>query len=186
MKFLVVGLGNIGADYAGTRHNIGFDVVDQFAAKHKAVFAPGKHADIAYAKVKGRTFVLVKPSTYMNLSGKAVNYWLQSEKIPLENCLIITDDIALPLGKIRIRPKGSDGGHNGLKHILEVIGHENWARMRFGVGNDYPKGRQVEFVLGRWEAAEKEILEKSIPKAVEAIECMGFQGLEKAMNLFNK
>ena len=150
MKYLIVGLGNIGAEYAETRHNIGFKVADALAAEAGAVFATGRYGSVAEFRHKGRTFVLLKPSTYMNLSGKAVSYWLKAEKIPQENLLVVVDDIALPFGTIRIRAKGSDGGHNGLKSIAELLGNSDYARLRFGIGGDFPKGFQVDYVLGEW------------------------------------
>jgi peptidyl-tRNA hydrolase, PTH1 family len=185
VKYLIAGLGNIGDEYSFTRHNIGFEVLDAFAKASNTFFSPGKLASVAEIKHKGRTFICIKPSTYMNLSGKAVNYYLQKDKIPLENLLVITDDIALPLGTLRLRGKGSDGGHNGLKNIQEVLATQDWARLRFGVGNDYPKGRQVEFVLGKWTAEEAKILETRIPAAIEAIKSFGTAGLAHTMSAFN-
>ncbi len=152
MKYLIVGLGNIGTDYHHTRHNIGFDVADAFAAKHGALFRSDRLADVAEIKWKGRILVVIKPTTYMNLSGKAVKYWMDKEKIPAENMLVIVDELALPLEVIRLRPGGSDAGHNGLKSIQETIGTNQYPRLRFGIGNDFPKGRQVDYVLGRWTA----------------------------------
>src|ERR1051326_6341789 len=153
-KYLIVGLGNPGEEYNNTRHNIGFKILDSLADVLKTPFESSRLAFTAEGKIKNKTFFLVKPATFMNLSGKAVNYYLQKEKIPLANLLVVTDDIALPLGEIRLRPKGSDGGHNGLKNINEVLGHGNYARLRFGIGNDYPKGAQVNFVLGKWAHEE--------------------------------
>lgn len=186
MKYLIVGLGNIGAEYADTRHNIGFNVLDAFAEASNTLFSSARYGAVARIRYKGRDFVLVKPSTYMNLSGKAVNYWLQAEKIPAEQMLVIVDDIALPLGAIRIRAKGSDGGHNGLVDIARTLGHENYARLRFGVGGDFPKGMQVEYVLGEWTAEEKTALPSRIEAAVDAIKSFGTIGLERTMNLYNK
>jgi PTH1 family peptidyl-tRNA hydrolase len=185
MKFLIVGLGNIGAEYKNTRHNIGFDVLDHLAENNAGVFVTDRLADVCTIKNKGKQFVLVKPSTYMNLSGKAVNYWMQKEKIELKNVFIITDDIALPLGKIRIRAKGSDGGHNGLKNIIEVLGTSDYIRLRFGVGNDFGKGQQVDYVLGKWAAEEQELLKATIKKSAEAVLSFGHIGLERTMNFFN-
>ena len=148
MKYLIVGLGNIGAEYAGTRHNIGFKVLDALAEASNAVFTTARYGDVAELKHKGRTLILLKPSTYMNLSGKAVRYWMEAEKIAPENLLVVSDDIALPFGTLRMRPRGSAGGHNGLKNIAELLGTEDYARMRFGVGGDFPKGHQVDYVLG--------------------------------------
>lgn len=185
MKFLIAGLGNIGSEYDYTRHNIGFEVLDRFAARHSASFSGEKLGAVARLRTKGRTYVLLKPNTYMNLSGKAIQYWLQAEKIQPDHLLVITDDLALPLGKIRIRPKGSDGGHNGLKSIIEVLGHENWPRLRFGVGNEFAKGKQVDYVLGKWKPEEEEILNLRINRAMDSIEAFGSIGLERAMNLYN-
>lgn len=186
MKYLIVGLGNIGAEYAETRHNIGFKVLDAFAEASNAVFSSGRYGAIARVRFKGREFVLLKPSTYMNLSGKAVNYWMQAENIPVEQLLVIVDDLALPLGAIRLRTKGSDGGHNGLWHIAQTLGHENYARLRFGIGNDFPKGMQVDYVLGEWDADERKALTERIEQAIDAIRSFGTIGLERTMNFYNK
>jgi PTH1 family peptidyl-tRNA hydrolase len=185
MKFLIAGLGNIGSEYEHTRHNIGFDVLDLLAKKNEQSFAPDKLASVATIRHKGKTFVLIKPSTYMNLSGKAVNYWMQKEKIGAENLLVITDDLALPLGKLRMRGKGSDGGHNGLKNIQEVLGTQEYPRLRFGIGSEFGKGQQVNFVLGKWLAEEKEILEQTIERAANAVLSFGLVGLARTMNQFN-
>ena len=168
-KFLVVGLGNIGEKYHNTRHNIGFKILDFFASKENLVFETVKLADRADYKLKGRTFIFIKPNTYMNLSGKAVKYWLEKEKIPLERVLIITDDLALPFGKIRLRGKGSDGGHNGLKHINELLARQDYARLRFGIGNIFSKGKQVDYVLGEWNENELETLSERIEIASKAV-----------------
>lgn len=186
MKYLIVGLGNIGAEYASTRHNIGFKVLDALAEASNAIFSTARYGAITEVKYKGRTLVLLKPSTYMNLSGKAVNYWLKMENIPIENLFIIVDDIALPFGTIRIRAKGSDGGHNGLKHITEILGHANYARLRFGIGGDFPKGAQIDYVLGEWTDDELKALPEKVEVAAEAIKSFGTQGLERTMNFFNK
>ena len=183
---MIVGLGNIGAEYAATRHNIGFKVLDAFAEASNTVFSSQRYGSVAEAKFKGRTLVLLKPSTYMNLSGKAVSYWMQAERIPVENVLVIVDDIALPFGTIRMRGKGSDGGHNGLKNIAELLGHSNYARLRFGIGGDFPKGFQVDYVLGEWTKEEQDLLPEKIEPAVEAIRAFATVGLERAMNGFNK
>jgi peptidyl-tRNA hydrolase, PTH1 family len=167
MKYLIAGLGNIGDEYAGTRHNIGFSVVDAMARVSGVSFQTGRYADVARLKIKNKTLVLIRPSTYMNLSGKAVRYWLEAEKIPIENLLVVVDDIALPPGQLRMRMKGGDGGHNGLSSIIEILGTEEFARLRFGIGNDFAKGYQTEYVLGKWTAAEEELL---IPKVGEAVE----------------
>ncbi len=185
MKYLIVGLGNIGAEYAGTRHNIGFDVVDAMAAGAEVAWSSARYGAVAQLKIKGRSVLLLKPSTYMNLSGKALNYWMQSEKIPLEQVLVIVDDMALPLGALRLRGKGSDGGHNGLLHIAQTLGHHQYARLRFGIGNDFPKGFQVDFVLGSWSAEEREALKEPIVKACEAVQSFVLQGLARTMNMYN-
>lgn len=186
MKYLIVGLGNIGAEYENTRHNIGFKVLDAFAEASNTFFKPARHADVAEAKFKGRTLVLVKPTTYMNLSGKAVNYWMQQHSIPVENVFIIVDDIALPFGKIRIRPKGSDGGHNGLKDINARLNTEAFPRLRFGIGDEFHKGQQVDFVLGEWSDTEKETLEERIKICIQAIKTFVTIGLSRTMGEFNK
>lgn len=186
MKYLIVGLGNIGEEYANTRHNIGFKVVDAFAKACDVAFTTKRYGDIAEAKYKGRTFILLKPSTYMNLSGKAVSYWMQAEKIPLEHVFVIVDDIALPIGAIRIREKGSDGGHNGLKHINEIIGTQAYARLRFGIGDKFAKGKQVDYVLGKWTEEEEKQLPTLIEHSVEAIKAFGTIGIERTMNFHNK
>lgn len=184
-KFLIVGLGNIGEKYRGTRHNIGFQIVDALAAEHKASFETVKLGDVASFRFKGRTFVLLKPSTYMNLSGKALKYWLTKEKIPLENLLVITDDVNIEFGAIRIKTKGSAGGHNGLKDIEAKLGHQKYARFRFGVGGNYPKGAQVDFVLGLWTKEEKSMLIERIPLAVKAVLSFATDGVNNTMNNYN-
>ncbi|WP_346318964.1 aminoacyl-tRNA hydrolase [Chitinophaga sp. YIM B06452] len=185
MKYLIVGLGNIGMDYHHTRHNIGFDVADAFAAKHAALFRSDRLADVAEIKWKGRILVVIKPTTYMNLSGKAVKYWMDKEKIPAENILVIMDELALPLEVIRLRPGGSDAGHNGLKSIQEAIGTNQYPRLRFGIGNDFPKGRQVDYVLGRWTAKEEPVVQQKIDKCTEVIESFASIGLQRSMNNYN-
>lgn len=186
-KFLIVGLGNVGDEYANTRHNIGFRIVDAFAKTGNAPFRVDRLASVAEMKVKGKTFVLIKPSTFMNLSGKAVNYWMQAEKIKMENILVVTDDIALPLGTLRMRSKGSDGGHNGLKNIsaLDGLQSQNYARLRFGVGNEFSKGKQVDYVLGEWSSEEEKILPLRIELACEMIKNFGLIGVEKTMSFYN-
>ncbi len=184
-KFLIVGLGNIGDEYSNTRHNIGFMVLDTIAKENNIKYTTSRLADVAEYKYKGKTLVLVKPSTYMNLSGKAVNYWLQAEKIPVENLLVITDDIALPLGSLRMKSKGSDGGHNGLKNIQETLNTDNYARLRFGVGNEFFKGKQVEYVLGKWKSEEEKLLETRIKLAVEMIQGFATIGLQRTMSAYN-
>ena len=185
MKFLIVGLGNVGNEYAHTRHNIGFDVVNAFVQKHEASFRTDRLAYVAEVKWKGKIFVCICPTTFMNLSGKAVKYWMDKEKILLENTLTIVDDIALPLSKLRMRPSGSDAGHNGLKSIHEVLGTINYPKLRFGIGNDYPKGHQSDFVLGKWRNTEEPLVKLKIDKAVEAIETFAVQGITTAMNHVN-
>lgn len=184
-KFLIVGLGNIGEEYAGTRHNIGFEVLDFLAAEHEVKFKSDRLADVAEIRHKGKTLVLVKPTTYMNLSGKAVNYWLQAEKIPVENMLVIVDELALPFGKIRLGPKGSDGGHNGLKNIQEILGSSNYPRLRFGISNQFSKGHQIDYVLGKWSDEEKQTLRDRVKLAADAIKSFSFIGLERTMTNFN-
>ena len=186
MKYLIAGLGNIGDEYKHTRHNIGFDVADAFAAKHKAVFNNDRLADVAECKWKGKTFIVIKPTTYMNLSGRAIKYWLDKEKIPVENLLVILDDLALPLEVIRLRPGGSDAGHNGLKSIQESLGTNQYPRLRFGVGNNYPKGRQVEFVLSKWKNTEEPVVQEKINKSTEIIENFASIGIARTMNECNK
>lgn len=185
-KFLIAGLGNIGDEYEDTRHNIGFKVLDSLTKKNGLKFVADRLAAVAEYKFKGRTFVLIKPSTYMNLSGKAINYWLQSEKISIENLLVITDDIALPFGSLRMKGKGSDGGHNGLKSIQETLNTTEYARLRFGVGSEFSKGRQVEYVLGKWTDEEKKALEPRIEMAEEMIKGFATIGLQLTMTNYNK
>jgi len=184
-KFLIVGLGNPGEEYDNTRHNIGFKILDSLAHSLNLRFESARLAFVAEGKIKNKVFFLIKPTTFMNLSGKAVNYYLQKEKIPLSNILIIADDVALPLGEIRLRSKGSDGGHNGLKNINEVLSTTNYARLRFGIGNDYLKGSQVNFVLGKWIENELEIILPRIELAVEAVKDFMLMGIEKTMNAYN-
>lgn len=185
MKYLIVGLGNIGVRYENTRHNIGFKVLDAMAMASDIVFKPARYADIAEYKFKARNFVLVKPTTYMNLSGKAVNYWLKKEKLNIDRMLIIVDDVSLPFGTIRIRQKGSDAGHNGLADIHNTLGHSNYYRLRFGIGDDYAKGGQVNYVLGEWSAEQKKQLPERIDKMIEAIKSFGTVGIERTMNFYN-
>jgi len=185
MKFLIVGLGNAGNEYTHTRHNIGFDVVNAFVIKHGGSFRADRLAYVADIKWKCKLFVCICPTTFMNLSGKAVKYWMDKEKIALENILIIVDDVALPLNKMRLKPGGSDGGHNGLKSLHETLGTVEYPRLRFGIGNDYPKGMQSEFVLGKWRKEEEPLVKKKIDGAVEGIETFAFQGIAAAMNRIN-
>lgn len=184
-KFLIVGLGNVGDQYENTRHNIGFSVLDELAKKKEVVFETKRLGDMARFKYKGRTFILLKPNTFMNLSGKAVSYWLKLEKIPVENMLVITDDLNLPFGTIRIKAKGSAGGHNGLTNINEVLQSQNYARLRFGIGNEYSKGRQVDHVLGTWNQDEQEQLKERIEKCGKAVTSFALAGVANTMNTFN-
>jgi PTH1 family peptidyl-tRNA hydrolase len=184
-KFLIVGLGNIGAEYVNTRHNIGFKVVDFLAKKEGISFETVKLGALAEYKFKGRTFLLLKPNTYMNLSGKAVLYWMEKEKIPLENILVITDDLNLSFGAIRIRKKGSDGGHNGLKSIQATLNTTDYARFRFGISDEFKKGKQVDYVLGEWDDTEKAALPERLELASEIIKSFGTAGLENTMSAFN-
>lgn len=185
MKYLIAGLGNIGEEYKHTRHNIGFDVADAFVAKHGGAFRSDRLADVAECKWKGKVFVVIKPKTYMNLSGKAVKYWMDKEKVPLENLLVIMDELALPLNVLRLRPGGSDAGHNGLKSIQELLGTNQYPRLRFGIGNNFPKGRQVDYVLGKWAAGELPVVKQKIEKSVEIIEAIASIGIERTMNNYN-
>jgi len=184
-KFLIVGLGNVGAEYNHTRHNIGFDVLDAFVLKNNGQYRLDRLAYVAEIKWKGRVFVCIKPTTYMNLSGKAFSYWLNKEKIEIENSLTIVDDLALPLNKLRLRASGSDAGHNGLRDIQLMLETDKYPKLRFGIGNNFPKGMQVEFVLGKWFPEERPIVIKKIEKAVEVIEQFSTIGIEKAMNFAN-
>jgi len=184
-KFLIIGLGNIGDEYANTRHNIGFDVVNAFVQKHGGTFKVDRLAYVAEVKVKGKLFVCVCPTTYMNLSGRAFKYWLDKEKVPLENTLTIVDDLALPLDKIRLRSSGSDAGHNGLKDIQNILGTDQYPKLRFGIGNNFPKGRQADFVLSKWDKKEELIVQLKIEKCVEIIELFAFIGIAQTMTAVN-
>lgn len=184
-KFLIVGLGNIGPKYTNTRHNIGFKVVDAFAKANQVTFETAKLGDIAKAKVKGKTVTLLKPNTYMNLSGKAVRYWLQQEKIPLENILVITDDLNLEFGTIRVKTKGSDGGHNGLKDIQAQLNTTKYNRFRFGISDQYSKGRQVDYVLGEWTPDEEAAMPERLEKGCEVITSFVAAGVSNTMNAYN-
>ena len=186
MKFLIVGLGNIGAEYDSTRHNIGFEVADTFVLKNGANYSLDRHAFVSEVKWKGKSFVVIKPTTYMNLSGKAVKYWMDKEKIAIENILVVVDDLALPLATLRIRAGGSAAGHNGLKSIQESLMTDQYPRLRFGISSNFPKGRQVEFVLGKWTPSEVPEIKNNLLRAVEAIECVASQGISKAMTFYNK
>ncbi len=183
---MIVGLGNIGAEYAHTRHNIGFDVVSHFCLKHGGLFKTDRLAEVAEVKWKGRIFICIKPTTYMNLSGRAFKYWLDKSKVEVENTLTVVDDLALPLSKIRLRPSGSDAGHNGLKDIQAILGTDKYPKLRFGIGSNFAKGTQVDFVLGKWTTEEQSILNKKIEKCIEVIEDFATIGIDKAMNAINK
>jgi len=185
MKYLIVGLGNIGSEYAHTRHNIGFDTLDALAEASNVVFETKRYGDVAQMRLRGHQLILLKPSTYMNLSGNAVRYWMQQEKIALEQVLIVVDDLALPVGQLRMKPKGSDGGHNGLKSVAECVGSQNYARLRFGVGNEFSKGGQVDFVLGRFDSLDREVVKQSMEKAIEMIKSFCLAGIQQTMNHFN-
>jgi PTH1 family peptidyl-tRNA hydrolase len=185
MKYLIAGLGNIGPKYHGTRHNIGFEVVDALAKEFEVSFKTEQLGDVAEFRHKGRTFVLLKPSTYMNRSGKAVRYWLQKKKIEKKNLLVIMDDLNLPFGKIRLRQKGNDGGHNGLKDIDQMTGGNNYARLRLGIGDEFSKGRQVDYVLGEWSREEKQSLPEILDRATEGVKLFGTIGMSHAMNKVN-
>jgi peptidyl-tRNA hydrolase, PTH1 family len=184
-KFLIVGLGNVGNEYAGTRHNIGFDVVHAFAAKHGGSFRVDRLAYVAELSWKGRQFVCICPTTYMNLSGRAFRYWLEKEKVQLENTLTVVDDLALPLEKLRLRGSGTHAGHNGLKDIEAIMGTDKYPKLRFGIGNNFPKGMQADYVLGKWRREEEELVKYKINKSVEAIELFASLGLERTMNTIN-
>ena len=185
MKYLIVGLGNIGQEYDNTRHNIGFKILDAFAKASNVVFEENRYGAIAECKVKNKTLILLKPNTYMNLSGNAVRYWLQQEKIPVENMLVLVDDLNLPFGSIRMRKQGSNGGHNGLGHIQQVLGTQNYARLRFGIGNDFNKGAQCNFVLGEWSEEEKKTLPNRLKLVSEIIPSFCLQGMDRTMNQYN-
>lgn len=185
-KFLIVGLGNIGDEYRNTRHNIGFKMLDAFSEVSNIAFEDKRYGFVGKGRVKNAELVLLKPSTYMNLSGNAVRYWLNEEKIPVENLLVLVDDLNLPFGTIRIRKQGSAGGHNGLSHIESVLGTPNYARVRFGIGNDYTKGAQINFVLGNWTEDEEKVIEEKVKITNEIIPSFCLQGIERTMNQYNK
>lgn len=186
MKYLVAGLGNPGDEYQNTRHNIGFKILDALADASNIVFGDRRYGWTTEYKFKGRTFVLLKPSTYMNLSGMAVNYWLQKEKIPLENLLVVVDDLALPLGSLRLRANGSDAGHNGLKNVAQVLGTQEFARLRFGIGDNFRHGQQINYVLGEWNKEESAELPALIDDSIEIIKSFGTIGVSQTMTIFNK
>ena len=185
MKYLIVGLGNIGAEYQNTRHNIGFTILDAFAKASNVFFTENRYGSTCEVKLKGRTLILLKPSTFMNLSGNALRYWMQKENVEIENVLVIVDDIALPFGTLRLKPKGSDAGHNGLKNIQEILGHSNYARLRFGLGDDFKRGQQIGYVLGKWTAEQSKVLPAKTEIAVEIIKSFCMAGLELTMTQFN-
>ncbi len=185
MKYLIVGLGNIGSEYDNTRHNIGFKILDTFAEVSNVFFTDNRYGSTVEMRVKNKNLILLKPSTFMNLSGNAVRYWMQKEKIPLENVLIIVDDLALPFGTLRLKSKGSDAGHNGLKNIQEVIGTAKYNRLRFGIGKDFARGEQVNFVLSKWNEQEQEALRERCKIAVEMIKSFCLAGVQITMNQFN-
>lgn len=185
MKYLIVGLGNIGPEYQDTRHNIGFSVLDALAKASNAVFEDKRYGAVCEVRLKGRTLVLLKPNTYMNLSGKAVSYWMQKEKVALEDVLVVVDDLALPFGTLRLRAQGSDGGHNGLKNINALLGTTGYARLRYGIGNDFSRGGQIDYVLGTWDEKEREELPALLDKGGEIITSFVLQGIARTMNLFN-
>jgi peptidyl-tRNA hydrolase, PTH1 family len=186
LKYLIVGLGNIGEEYKNTRHNIGFTVLDAMAMASNAFFTDKRYGAVCQVKYRGRTFILLKPSTFMNLSGFAVDYWMKKEKIEAGNMLVIVDDLALPTGTIRMRPKGSAGGHNGLAHINTILGSDNYARIRIGIGNSFSKGAQRDYVLGAWSTDEKKFIEERVTIVVDMIKSFGTAGLEITMTTFNK
>ncbi len=185
MKFLIVGLGNPGTEYTDTRHNIGFKVLDAFSEASDIVFEHKRYADVAKIKFKGRIFVLIKPMTFMNLSGKAVDYWMKKENVDAANTLVIVDDLAIPFGTLRLKKNGGDGGHNGLKDIIQVLGHQNFNRIRFGIGNQFSKGRQVDYVLSEWNEDEKKLLPERIKKIIGAVKNFGTIGVDRTMNFLN-
>ncbi|MBD8348174.1 aminoacyl-tRNA hydrolase [Dysgonomonas sp. HGC4] len=185
MKYLIAGLGNIGSEYHYTRHNIGFRVLDALAKASNIVFTDRRYGETSELKVKGKTLILLKPSTYMNLSGNAIRYWMQAEKIPVENLLVIVDDLALPFGSLRLKGKGSDAGHNGLKSIQSILGTQNYARLRFGIGNDFPKGGQVDYVLGQFDDEEEKALSERFEMCEDIIKSFCLAGLQNTMNQFN-
>jgi peptidyl-tRNA hydrolase, PTH1 family len=186
MSYLIAGLGNIGSEYEGTRHNIGFDVVSQLVSKFGGSFSTERLAVKAEISFRGKTLTCIKPTTYMNLSGNAIRYWLEKKKIPLERLLVVTDDIALPLSRLRLRGEGSDAGHNGLKSIFEELQTDKYPRLRYGVGNDFPRGMQVEYVLGKWRPEDIPLLKIKNDKAVQVVESFVYMGLERTMNDYNK
>jgi len=185
VKYLIAGLGNIGSEYTNTRHNIGFSILDAFAKASNVVFTPRRYGETAEYRYKSRDFLLLKPSTYMNLSGNAIRYWLQKSEIEEQNLLVLVDDLALPFGQLRLRKRGSDGGHNGLKHITQILGHENYARLRFGIGSTEKIFNTIDYVLDQWTPDEQAILPEKIKTATEIILSFSFAGIDRTMNLYN-
>ena len=185
MKYLIVGLGNIGDEYRGTRHNVGFRVVDALAQAQGATFQDKRYGFVCKTRVKNAELILLKPSTYMNLSGNAVRYWMQQEKIQLENLLVIVDDLSLPVGAIRMKQNGSDAGHNGLKHIAQMLSTQGYNRLKFGIGNDFPRGGQVDFVLGKFSPEDNKTIDEKVPVACDAIKAFALSGMQFAMNHYN-
>ena len=185
MNYLIVGLGNIGDEYARTRHNIGFRVLDALAGASNVVFEDRRYGYVATLKVKNQTLILLKPSTYMNLSGNAVRYWLKEKNVPVERMLVVVDDLALPFGKLRLKPGGSEAGHNGLRHITQVLGTQQYARLRFGIGNDFPRGGQVDYVLGEFGDEDLQQMDERLNVACEAVKTFCLAGVQIAMNQFN-
>ncbi|MBN1184411.1 MAG: aminoacyl-tRNA hydrolase [Bacteroidales bacterium] len=185
MKYLITGLGNIGPEYVNTRHNIGFEILDALAKASNISFSDRRYGFVTELKYKSRILVLLKPGTYVNRSGLAVNFWLKKEKVPVENLLVVADDLALPFGTLRLKPSGGDGGHNGLSNIIQVLGTQNFARIRFGIGNDFSRGRQVDYVLGKWEEDEMKDIPSLLEKSGEIIKSFATIGIELAMNQFN-
>jgi PTH1 family peptidyl-tRNA hydrolase len=185
MKYLIVGLGNIGNEYQDTRHNIGFTILDAFAKASNVFFSENRYGSTCEIKIKGRILILLKPSTFMNLSGNALRYWMQKENVDIENVLVVVDDLALPFGTLRLKPKGSDAGHNGLKNIQEILGHNNYARLRFGIGNDFARGRQIEYVLGKWTKEQSEALSERADRCAEIIQSFCFSGMQLTMTQYN-
>jgi len=185
MKYLIVGLGNIGPEYQDTRHNIGFTILDAFAKASNVFFTENRYGSTCVVKLKGRTIILLKPSTFMNLSGNALRYWMQKEKIELENILVVVDDLALPFGTLRLKPQGSDAGHNGLKNIQEILGHNNYNRLRFGIGSDFSRGRQIDYVLSKWTTEQATAIPERSDRAVEIIQSFCLSGMQLTMTQFN-
>jgi len=185
MKYLIVGLGNIGDEYQYSRHNIGFKILDAFAKASNIVFTEQRYGSVSEYKLKGQTLILLKPSTFMNLSGNAVRYWLQKENIPVENLLVLVDDLSLSFGTLRLKDKGSDAGHNGLKNIQEILGHNNYPRLRFGIGSNFNKGQQIDYVLGNFSEEEEAKMKERLDKACEIIKSFCLSGIQITMNQFN-